>query len=303
MSVPAISVVLTAYNREQYIGEAIESVLAQTFADFELIVCDDASTDGTVAVAEAYAARDPRIRIVRNAGNRGDYPNRNHAATFARGAYLKYHDSDDVMYPHCLAVMHGMLDAAPEAGFALSASGAWPGGPCPMLLTPEQAYQREYLGGGLFHLGPAAALFRTDVFRRLGGFPLVGCASDYVFWVRACRQVPVLLVPGDLFYWRVHPGQESSSAVDQMDKARASLDAWRALDGEDCPLRPADRILARRNWTWVVVRGVWRHLRAGRAALALAVWSHSGMTAADLARYLRRPRRTPDAGTPMDVRP
>ncbi|MGE3274097.1 MAG: glycosyltransferase family 2 protein [Vicinamibacterales bacterium] len=301
MSAPAVSVVMTAHNRERYIAGAIESVLAQTFDDLELIVCDDGSSDRTVEIAEAYAAQDPRVRVVRNPANLGDYPNRNHAATFARGRYLKYHDSDDVMYPHCLSVMHGMLDAEPSAGFALSASGAWPGGPCPMLLTPEQAYQREYLGSGLFHLGPAAALFRTDVFRTLGGFPEVGAASDYVFWVRACRQVSVLLVPGDLFHWRVHPDQESVRETDQADKARVSLEGWLALSVPDCPLGPDDRLVARRNWTWIVVRGSWRHLRAGRFALAHAVWRHSGLSLLDVVRYLRRPRRSAGAGVPAGM--
>src|SRR5690349_21051330 len=98
---PKISVLMTAYNRASYIGAAIESVLAQTERDFELVVVDDRSTDDTVAVASAYLS-DPRVRIARNERNLGDYPNRNHAATLARGRFIKYHDSDDVMYPHCL---------------------------------------------------------------------------------------------------------------------------------------------------------------------------------------------------------
>ena len=106
---PTVSVLLTAFNRERFIGPAIESVLAQTFADFELLVVDDCSTDGTVQVARGYLS-DPRVRLVQNERNLGDYPNRNHAATFAVGEYIKYHDSDDVMYPHCLAG-----DGAPDA--------------------------------------------------------------------------------------------------------------------------------------------------------------------------------------------
>src|SRR5205823_6563013 len=69
---PTVTVLLTAYNRERYIRAAIESVLAQTFTDFELIVSDDRSHDATVAAAEEYARRDPRIRIVVNERNLGD---------------------------------------------------------------------------------------------------------------------------------------------------------------------------------------------------------------------------------------
>src|SRR5262249_7863399 len=156
---------------------------AQTFSDFELIVSDDGSHDGTVRIAGEYARRDPRVRVSMNATNLGDYPNRRHAASLARGAYLKYHDSDDVMYPHCRAPMVRALEKEPSAAFALSGSQHWPGGPCPMLLTPRLAYEREFLGAGLFHLGPAGAMFRTEAFRELGGFPTAGVVSDYLFWL------------------------------------------------------------------------------------------------------------------------
>ena len=147
---PLISVLLTAYNRERYIAESIESVLAQTNGDFELIVSDDRSSDGTVAIANDYARRDSRIRVSSNERNLGDYPNRNHVASLARGRFLKYHDSDDIMYRHCLQAMAEPLEAEPRAGFALSGSRNWPGGRCPMRLTPRLAYEREFLGSGLF---------------------------------------------------------------------------------------------------------------------------------------------------------
>ncbi len=147
---PAVSVLMTAYNRERYVGAAIESVLAQAFPDFELIVVDDASSDGTVEVARTYARIDPRVRVHVNGRNLGDYGNRNHAASLARGRFLKYHDSDDLMYPHCLATCVPLLGAERRAAFALSAGGYWPGGPCPMLSTPRMSYQREFLGHGLF---------------------------------------------------------------------------------------------------------------------------------------------------------
>jgi glycosyltransferase involved in cell wall biosynthesis len=295
---PAVTVVMTAYNRENYIAEAIESVLAQRFSDFELLVVDDGSRDGTVQIAYGFAQRDQRVRVIVNERNLGDYPNRNHSASFARGQYLKFHDSDDVMYPHCLEVMHGMLDAEPRAGIALSGSRAWPGGPCPMLLTPRQAYQREYFGDGLFHLGPAAALFRTTVFRELGGFPTVGNASDFVFWLRACAQTPVLLVPGDLFYWRVHEAQESGLVSAATDQARVSKEGWRVLGDGNCPLLPEELPQARRNWTWTVARGMYRRVQSGHFGLAWTIWRYSGLSIGDAVRYLRRPQRSPEAGRP-----
>src|SRR5208337_5267776 len=140
---PCVSVLMTAYNREAFIADAIESVLAQTFTDFELIIVDDASKDRTVEIARHYAARDSRIQVVANEHNLGDYPNRNRAAKLATGEFIKYHDSDDLMYPHCLAIMTELLTAYPEASVALSKE--WEGGPLPMLLTPRLCYEREFL--------------------------------------------------------------------------------------------------------------------------------------------------------------
>jgi glycosyltransferase involved in cell wall biosynthesis len=251
---PCISVLLTSYNREEFIAEAIESVLAQSWTDFELIVSDDRSSDRTVAIANAYAARDPRIRVSVNVRNLGDYGNRRHVASLARGRFLKYHDSDDVMYRHCLSTMFELLDAEPRAAFALSGSSSWPGGPCPMLLTPRLAYEREFLGVGLFHQGPASALFRTDAFKALGGFAEMPYAGDYLFWLRACATVNVLLVPGDLFYYRVHAGQELAKPDSVKAYAAAAGEMWRMLNSTQCPISGNALELAKRNFAFSQAR-------------------------------------------------
>ena len=295
---PLVSVLVTAYNRENYVAEAIESVLAQTLEDFELIVSDDGSSDGTVEIARDYERRDDRIRVSVNERNLGQFENRRHAASLARGRYLKYHDSDDVMYPHCLATMVEPLEAEPRAGFALSGSFYWPGGPCPMLLTPKLAYEREFLGSGLFHLGPAAAMFRADVFRELGGFPLEGIPSDFLFWVTACSKVNVLLVPADLFYYRTHPGQEMVDPRAEQQYARASAHAWRMLHSPTCPLADDSLERARRNFAFVQARGAFRHLKRGHVKSAMAILRYAGPDALEWLRYLRPPQRSATAGTP-----
>jgi glycosyltransferase involved in cell wall biosynthesis len=302
MSTPTVSVLMTAYNREDYIAAAIESVLAQTFTDFELIICDDQSVDRTVEIASGYAQQDPRVRLVRNDRNLGDYGNRRQAAALARGPFLKYHDSDDVMYPHCLAAMVNPLTKEPRASFALSGARAWPGGPCPMLLTPALAYEREYLGSGVFHLGPAAAMFRTEIFRELGGFPDAGVASDYLFWMAACAKVNVLLVPGDLFYYRVHPKQEYAKPESDAAYAKASGVAWAMLKSPECPLSGEVLEQGKRNYVYTNFRGAFRHLRRGRPRSAVDILRFIGLTPAEWLRYLRRPHRMPMAGTPREPR-
>lgn len=296
---PAISVLLTVYNREQYIAASIGSVLGQTHTDFELIICDDGSTDATRAIVEKFAKQDARIRVAVNDRNLGQFENRRYAASLARGLYLKYHDSDDVMYPHCLETMLRALDAEPRAAFALSGSHHWPGGPCPMLLTPRLSYEREFLGSGLFHLGPAAALFRADVFRELGGFPAAGVASDYLFWLDACAKVNVLLVPADLFYYRIHSGQELSARGVETEYANAAREAWAKLHSDECPLDDVSREQAKRNFVYVQARGIVRRLRRGNFAAAAAILRHAGLGTSAWLRYLRPPRRTSLAGTPV----
>ncbi len=294
---PAVSVLMTAYNRADLIAASIESVLDQTYRDFELVIVDDRSTDDTARVASRYL-RDPRVRLVRNEQNLGDYPNRNHAATFARGEYLKYHDSDDVMYRDCLEVMVSALDSEPRASFALTASRAWPGGPVPMLLTPELAYERNYLGEGLFHLGPACAIFRRSRFAELGGFPDAGVHSDALFWIRACRSEHVLLVRSDLFWYRVHADQELN--VSRSEQAALEIEAaqWAALFHEDCPLSGPAREQARRNFAYGIFTRAVRDLRGGKAGLACARLGRCGVSPSQWLTYLRRPVRSHTAGTP-----
>src|ERR1700748_2916719 len=101
MASPLVSVLMTAYNREKYIEEAIESVLASSYTNLELIIVDDCSKDNTVEIARSYEARDPRVKVFINEKNLGDYPNRNRAASLAKGEYIKYVDSDDVMFTSC----------------------------------------------------------------------------------------------------------------------------------------------------------------------------------------------------------
>lgn len=293
---PLVSVLMTAYNREAFLPAAIESVLSQWRSDFELVIVDDRSCDRTLDIAREYARRDNRIRVYANERNLGDYANRNHAASFARGEFLKFQDSDDIMYPHCLTVMVGALQADPRAGFGLSRSRAWPGGPVPMFLTPKQAYQREFLGFGMFMCGPAGALFRTEVFRDLGGFQDFGAPSDTVFWMRACARYPILLLPADLFYYREHPGQTLRAPNVAQQYAKVTAHMWRALADPDCPLDPGERAVARQNVAFNTAKSIWRAARKRDFALAWDRLVASEITPVEWLRYLKPPRRSELAG-------
>jgi len=291
---------MTAYNRERYIRAAIESVLTQTFTDYELVVVDDGSQDRTLEIARSYTS-DRRVRIIANTKNLGQFPNRNYAAQLAQGEFLKYHDSDDLMYPYCLEIMVELLASEAHADFGLTRGNHWPGGPCPMLLTPRMCYQREFLGSGLFGCGPGGALFRRDFFLRTGGFPDLGVFSDWVFWLRTCARANVLLFPADLIWYRVHPEQELQSARSKRDAATASGEAWRALHAPECPLSPEEREQAKNNWVRSEVKQILAALRAGEWSLAALEWQSCGIPwGAWIRGVLAGSSRQTLAGTPME---
>ena len=108
--IPRVSIGLPVYNGEEYLAIAIDSLLAQTFADFELIVSDNASTDRTPEICREYAARDSRVQYSRQAVNRGAAWNFNRTFESARGEYFKWHAHDDVCAPTLLERCVEMLD-------------------------------------------------------------------------------------------------------------------------------------------------------------------------------------------------
>src|SRR5437879_1424517 len=117
MKRPAVSIITPAYNAEPYLAETVRSVLAQTFGDFEMIIVDDGSTDGTAAVAQRFAEGDSRIRVVRqrNAGISGA---RNTAMAQAKAPIFALLDSDDIWFPNYLDEQLRLLSESPGVGVA-----------------------------------------------------------------------------------------------------------------------------------------------------------------------------------------
>jgi len=111
---PTVSVIMSAFNAEAFLREAIDSVLAQTFHDFELIVIDDGSADRTLELLAEYS--DPRIRIIHNQSNLGAGAARNRGLRLARGKYIAVQDADDASVPDRLAQQVAYLEARPEVG-------------------------------------------------------------------------------------------------------------------------------------------------------------------------------------------
>jgi glycosyltransferase involved in cell wall biosynthesis len=112
---PTVSIGVPVYNGEAYLDAALASLLGQTWTDFEVIVCDNASTDATAAIAAAWAARDPRVTVYRNESNIGLEANFDRALALARGRYFRWAASDDLVAPAYLDRCVARLEAAPDA--------------------------------------------------------------------------------------------------------------------------------------------------------------------------------------------
>ncbi len=115
----AISIGMPVYNGELFVREALECLTGQSFGDFELIVSDDCSTDGTLAIVEAFAAQDPRIRVIRQARNLGGAANYRVVLDAATAEYFMWFDQDDWVEPNHLGALHGVLAADPQKTLAV----------------------------------------------------------------------------------------------------------------------------------------------------------------------------------------
>ncbi len=231
---PLVSVLMTSYNREKYIGAAIESVMQSTYQHWELIITDDGSKDSTVAIARSYAAKDGRIKVFINENNLGDYPNRNKAASHASGKYLKYVDADDYIYPTGLQVLVSMMEANPEAGWGLCSLIQVVEQPYPVLLQPREAYLHNFFGPGLFHKAPLSSIIRKDVFEKVGGFKPLRMVGDFEMWHRLALDFPVLLMPDGVVWYREHGEQEVKDKrkfIQQYEQIRLEY-----LTNVKCPL-------------------------------------------------------------------
>lgn len=197
---------MTAYNREKYIDEAIESVLASSYPNLELIVVDDCSSDRTVEVARTYEAKDDRVKVYVNQKNLGDYPNRNMAASLAKGEYIKYVDSDDIMFPFCLKKMVTPMIQFPEAGYGICSVID---NNTPICTSPRETYLEHFGRFGHFDRSPGGAIIKKAAFDKVGGFSGIRQVGDFEFWLKIGCYYPMVKVPFDVYWVRDHEGQES----------------------------------------------------------------------------------------------
>lgn len=218
---------MPAYNAERYLAEAIESVRLQSLADWELLLVDDGSTDGTRAIAADFAARDPRIHLLASALDRnGAAAARNAGIAAARGDYICFLDSDDLFEPGKLAADVAALDADLEAGWVYGAT-RW------FYEEHDKPDYRERLGVRvnrryappillnriiLEERGDVpctcGVMIRKEVLDAVGGFEeRFELYEDQSLWVKLLLSYPVRVIPGCHAAYRQHGASTSSAAI------------------------------------------------------------------------------------------
>ncbi len=277
---PQVTIGLPVYNGERYLAETLDSLLAQTFTNFEIIISDNASTDGTENICREYAHRDDRIAYHRNAVNLGASENYNIVFHLARGQYFKWAAADDLIAQEFLARCVQVLEDDPQTVLSYSLTAEIDGHGHILREFPSKSKSASPKTSERFYeivciSRPVVSIFgliRTDVLRQT---KLIGkySGSDRPLLGELCLRGRFYEVPETLFFYRRHVEQswgDNKSHHDQQswyDPARAgkiTFPHWRLL-GEHLssihrvPLATSDRFqcyLCMGYW----IRRRWRHL-------------------------------------------
>lgn len=216
MSSPLVSVVIPAFNSERFLGEALASVSAQTYAPVETIVVDDGSSDGTAEIARTH----PGVTLLEQE-NSGPSAARNRGFDASRGEFIAFHDSDDVMTPDKLAVQVGHMLANPSIGCVLVEQellveeGAelpfWAEGTKVKTMMPSRPPELE--DEPLVH--PMTMVVRRETFERVGGFDeSMRAAEDLDWMLRAAEEgIEITRLSGVLLRRRVHAASLTQNAA------------------------------------------------------------------------------------------
>ncbi len=217
MNSPAVTVLMTVFNARPYLSASVRSILDQSFRDFEFLIIDDGSTDGSGDDLRAWAQKDPRVRVMANARNSGQTPCLNQGIAEARGAWIARQDADDISHPERLEKQ--MRAIAGRPALALLGSNGWladeAGRYQGLINAPcgESAVRWTAIFSNPFlH---TAVCFRTADARRLGGYdPAFRIAQDYDLWLRINAAAPADNLPDRLVTYRVHAQSLSNAARD-----------------------------------------------------------------------------------------
>jgi glycosyltransferase involved in cell wall biosynthesis len=289
---PKVSIGLPVYNGERYLDAAIASLLAQTFVDFELILCDNASTDETARICEKYAHQDARVRYFRESRNTGVIRNHNRTIELSVGEYFKWAAHDDVHLPRFLESCVATLESTPEAVLAFPRTrlidengNAIRDYPHPLDLSRPARIERflQYVGASHI-LVEDYGLMRNSI---LKSTPLLGnyAWSDMVLFAELALYGTFVEVPEVLFYRREHlqrsmyahkDAKSLTVSYDPKKNPRRIFPTWRIYRGHLETLKRAPLSVTERSALIVGLarRANWQRRRLVNEVLSALTISH-----------------------------
>lgn len=235
MSSPTVSVITPLYNSAPFLSSTIKSVVDQTIGDWEMILADDCSTDGSLDIARAYSNGDPRIRLLRLSENSGPAAARNLAVEAARGRYIAFLDSDDQWLPGKLEKQLAFMERE-GVSFThtyyemITESGQSTG---KVLRAPSELAYVDMLKSN--QIGCLTVMYDTAVLGKVY-MPLIRKRQDYGLWLAILKKVPrAYCLPETLALYRQRTGSVSSNKVELLSynwrlfRQVEGLSAWRSL--------------------------------------------------------------------------
>jgi len=295
MTSPLVTVLMPAYNARRHVRQAVESVLTQTMGDFELLVYDDASTDGTREILRDIARRDERVRLV-EAEKSGYSKLLARGVEEARGTYIARMDADDVCLPRRLELQVARLEAEPDlvaiGGEVLRTDGQ--GWAIKLWNVPleHEEIDRLHISGRPGRLVHPATTFRTEVLREVGDRPEFEPAEDYDLYLRLAEVGRLANVPDVVLRYRWH--LDNVSVTRHAEQWRAVVRAMEAArqrrhlpPAEPEPWRPISAAERREGHVRAAARNG-HFATAGKHLAAMLVKPSHWALVADMARGAAR---------------
>lgn len=250
---PEVSVIMAVYNGAPYLRQAMESILNQTFSNFEFIIVDDGSTDGTWDILTEYVNRDQRIVLVPNKENTGLTKSLNKGLELAKGEYVARQDADDVSLPERFEKQVALLDKHPEVVLVSCDIEVINSEGCPVK-KHQRACDSDLVAWYLlfynYVAGHSQVMFSQKSAMNLGGYSEnYYCCQDYELWCRLIKVGKVVILPEVLLQQRIHT--KSISAKKKLEQEAYTLIQVRhnikQLLGEEISLEEAKDL----KWFWV----------------------------------------------------
>jgi len=225
-STPTVSIVVTTFNRVDFLSETIDSILGQTYTDFEIIIVDNMSKDGTEEYVTSLG--DPRIRYYRNANKGIIAVNRNLGIQMSRGKYIALCDDDDLWVTDKLHKQISIMETKPDVALCYTNAESFDGGRVVDKAMVKHAIKRNYFFCLLRsnYIPNSSVLIRSNVFQKLGLLNVDSSIfEDYEMWLRIAKEFPIYGIEDALIRYRLHANNMAGS------RSMATLRAMRTIKG------------------------------------------------------------------------